>query len=57
MAIVGCNDDQAASFVTPGLSTVKLHNEPGRNDGSKDIDGMSLYEKRTRFKNYCNQIS
>ena len=27
VAIVGCNDDQVASFVTPGLSTVKLHND------------------------------
>ena len=27
VAIIGCNDDQAASFVTPALSTVKLHND------------------------------
>ena len=27
VAIVGCNDDQVASLVTPGLSTVKLHND------------------------------
>ena len=27
----------------------------GRNDGSKDIDGMSLHEKRTRFKNHCTK--
>ena len=27
VAIVGCNDDQVASFVTPGFSTVKLHND------------------------------
>ena len=51
VAIIGCNDDQAASFVTPALSTVKLHNDLIGMMAAKNTDGMPLDRQGAGLEN------